>query len=131
MEERTSRQIASFSYEVRRFSQRNVGREMNFDLEERTIPTPLRMFGVRLHSRRLPVREGVSVLDSLGVDHSLRVVLNWMQDIAAMQPGPSTARATRVAGNEKQIKVYGAEKWLYAITRPDSQTWLEIDVYRS
>ena len=42
---------------------------------ERT-PTPVRVFGVRLHSMGLSVREVAAVLDLLGVDRSHRKVIN-------------------------------------------------------
>ena len=38
--------------------------------ENERTPTPVRVFGVRLHSMGLSLREVVAVLDLLGVDRS-------------------------------------------------------------
>jgi hypothetical protein len=43
---------------------------------ERT-PTPVRVFGVRLHSMGLSLREIVAVFEWLGVDRSHGAIWNW------------------------------------------------------
>jgi len=97
--------------------------------ENERTPTPVRVFGVRLHSMGLSVREVVAVLDLLGVDRSHGAVWNWTHDLAESQADPPTAAPSRVAVDEKQIEVDGETKWLYAAIDTESKLLLEIDVY--
>jgi len=95
---------------------------------ERTL-TPVRVFGVRLHSMGLSVREVAAVLELLDVDRSHGAVWNWTHDLAEAQADPPTAESSRVAVDEKQIDVDGEKKWLYAAIDTESKLLLEIDVY--
>ena len=97
--------------------------------ENERTPTPVRVFGVRLHSMGLSLREVVAVLDLLGVDRSHGAVWGWTHDLAEAQSDPPTAAPSRVAVDEKQIEVDGEEKWLYAAIDTESKLLLEIDVY--
>jgi len=97
--------------------------------ENERTPTPVRVFGVRLHSMGLSVREVAAVLELLGVDRSHGAVWNWTHDLAEWQADPPTAEPSRVAVDEKQIEVDGEEKWLYAAIDTESKLLLEIDVY--
>ena len=97
--------------------------------ENERTPTPVRVFGVRLHSMGLSVREVAAVLELLGVDRSHGAVWNWTHDLAESQADPPTAAPSRVAVDEKQIEVDGEEKWLYAAIDTESKLLLEIDVY--
>jgi putative transposase len=97
--------------------------------ENERTPTPVRVFGVRLHSMGLSVREVAAVLELLGVDRSHGAVWNWTHDLADAQADPPTAEPSRVAVDEKQIEVDGEEKWLYAAIDTESKLLLEIDVY--
>ena len=97
--------------------------------ENERTPTPVRVFGVRLHSMGLSVREVAAVLDLLGVDRSHGAVWNWTHDLAEAQVDPPTAKPSRVAVDEKQIEVDGEKKWLYAAIDTDSKLVLDIDVY--
>ena len=97
--------------------------------ENERTPTPVRVFGVRLHSMGLSVREVTAVLELLGVDRSHGAVWNWTHDLAESQADPPTAAPSRVAVDEKQIEVDGEEKWLYAAIDTESKLLLEIDVY--
>ena len=97
--------------------------------ENERTPTPVRVFGVRLHSMGLSVREVAAVLELLGVDRSHGAVWNWTHDLAESQVDPPTAQPSRVAVDEKQIEVDGEEKWLYAAIDTESKLLLEIDVY--
>ena len=99
-----------------------------FGENERT-PTPVRVFGVRLHSMGLSVREVTAVLELLDVSRSHGAVWNWTHDLADAQGDPLTAEPSRVAVDEKQIEVDGEEKWLYAAIDTESKLLLEIDVY--
>lgn len=74
---------------------------------ERTL-TPVRMFGVWLHSMELSVRQVAAVL--LGTDRSHGAVWHWTHDIAETRPAPPTAEPSRVAVDEKQIEVDGEVK---------------------
>ena len=49
--------------------------------ENERTPTPVRVFGVRLHSMGLSVREVAAVLELLGVG-SHGAVWNWTHDLA-------------------------------------------------
>jgi transposase-like protein len=97
--------------------------------ENERTPTPVRVFGVRLHSMGLSVREVVAVLEWLGVDRSHGAVWNWTHRLAETQSDPPTAAPSRVAVDEKQIEVDGEKKWLYAAIDTDSKLLLEVDVY--
>jgi len=97
--------------------------------ENERTPTPVRVFGVRLHSMGLSLREVVAVLDLLGIDRSHGAVWNWTHDLAETQPDPPTVEPSRVAVDEKQIEVDGEAKWLYAAIDTDSKCILDIDVY--
>ena len=97
--------------------------------ENERTPTPVRVFGVRLHSMELSVREVAAVLELLGIDRSHGAVWNWTHDLADAQADPPTAAPSRVAVDEKQIEVEGEEKWLYAAIDTESKLLLEIDVY--
>jgi len=69
------------------------------------------------------------VLEFLGVDRSHGAVWNWTHDLAESQADPPTAEPSRVTGDEKQIRVGGENKWLYAAIDTESKLLLEIDVY--
>ncbi|MFA9416372.1 IS6 family transposase [Natrinema sp. HArc-T2] len=97
--------------------------------ENERTPTPVRVFGMRLHSMGLSVWEVVAVLDVLGVDRSHGAVWNWTHDLVESQADPPTAAPSRVAVDEKQIEVDGETKWLYAAIDTESKLLLEIDVY--
>ena len=97
--------------------------------ENERTPTPVRVFGVRLHSMGLSVREVVAVLEWLGVDRSHGAVWNWTHKFAEHQEDPPTAAPSRVAVDEKQIEVAGEKKWLFAAIDLDSKLVLEVDVY--
>ncbi len=97
--------------------------------ENERTPTPVRVFGVRLHSMGLSVREVVSVLDLLGVDRSHGAIWNWTHTLSEAQSDPPTATPSRVAVDEKQIEVDGEKKWLYAAIDTESKLLLEIDVF--
>ena len=67
--------------------------EVNCDevWENERTPTPVRVFGVRLHSMGLSVREVVAVLEWFGVDRSHGAVWNWTHKLAEHQEDPPTA----------------------------------------
>jgi len=89
----------------------------------------VRVFGVRLHSMGLSVREVAAVLDLLGIDRSHGAVWNWTHDLAKAQADPPTVKPSRVAVDKKQIEVEGEAKWLYAAIDTESKCILEVDVY--
>ena len=97
--------------------------------ENERTPTPVRVFGVRLHSMGLSLWEIVAVFDLLGVDRSHGAVWNWTHTLSDAQSDPPTAQPSQVAVDEKQIEVDGEEKWLYAAIDTESKLLLEIDVY--
>jgi putative transposase len=97
--------------------------------ENERTPTPVRVFGVRLHSMGLSLREIVAVFDWLGVDRSHGAVWNWTHTLSETQSDPPTAEPSRVAVDEKQITVDGEKKWLYAAVDTDSKLLLDIEVF--
>ena len=97
--------------------------------ENERTPTPVRVFGVRLHSMGLSLREIVAVFDWLGVDRSHGAIWNWTHTLSETQADPLTAGPSRVAVDEKQITVDGEKKWLYAAVDTDSKLLLDIEVF--
>jgi putative transposase len=97
--------------------------------ENERTPTPVRVFGVRLHSMGLSLREIVAVFDWLGVDRSHGAVWSWTHTLSETQADPPTAEPSRVAVDEKQITVDGEKKWLYAAIDTDSKLLLDIEVF--
>jgi transposase-like protein len=95
---------------------------------ERT-PTPVRVFGVRLHSMGLSLREVVAVFELLDVDRSHGAIWNWTHTLAEAQSDPPTAEPSRVAVDETRIEVDGETKWLYAAIDTESKLLLEVDVF--
>ncbi len=97
--------------------------------ENERTPTPVRRFGVRLHTAGLSIRETVVILELLVVDRSHGAVWNWVHTLSEAQSHPPTAEPSRVAVDEKQIEVDGEKKWLYAAIDTDSKLLLDIDVF--
>ena len=97
--------------------------------ENERTPTPVRVFGVRLHSMGLSLREIVAVLEWLDVDRSHGAVWNWVHTLSEEQSDPPTAEPSRVAVDEKQISVEGEKKWLYAAVDTESKLLLEVDLF--
>ncbi len=97
-------------------------------MDERT-PTPVRVFGVRLHSMGLSVREAVVVFEVIGIDRSHGGIWNWAHTLSEAQSDPPTVAPSRVAVDEKQIEVDGEKKWLYAAIDIEPKLLLEIDVF--
>jgi len=97
--------------------------------ENERILTPVRRFGVRLHTAGLSIRETVAILDLLGVDRSHGAVWNWVHTLSEAQSDPSTAKPSRVAVDEKQIEIDGEKKWLYAAVDTESKRLLEVGVF--
>ena len=97
--------------------------------ENEHTPTPVRVFGVRLHSMRLSLREIITVFGWLGVDRSHGAVWSWTHKLSETQADPPTAQPSRVAVDEKQIEVDGENKCLYAAIDTESKLLLEIDVF--
>ena len=110
-----------------------LGETLSVDCDEvwenERTPTPVRVFGVRLHSMGLSLREVVAVFDWLGVDRSQGAVWNWTHTLSENQDDPPTAEPSRVAVDEKQITVDGEKKWLYAAVDTDSKLLLDIEVF--
>lgn len=52
--------------------------------ENERIPTPVKVFAVRLHSMGLSLREVVAVLDWLGFDRSHGAVWNWTHTLESV-----------------------------------------------
>jgi len=97
--------------------------------ENERTPTPVRVFGVRLHSMGLSLREVEAVLELLDVDRCHQAIWNWTHTLAEAQDDPPTVEPSRVAVDEKRIEVDGDAKWVYAAIDPESKVLLDIDVY--
>ena len=110
-----------------------LGETLSVDCDEvwenERTPTPVRVFGVRLHSMGLSLREIVAVFDWLGVDRSHGAVWNWTHTLSENQDDPPTTEPSRVAIDETQITVDGKKKWLYAAVDTDSKLLLDIEVF--
>jgi len=110
-----------------------LGETLSVDCDEvwdnERTPTPVRVFGVRLHSMGLSLREIVAVFEWLGVDRSHGGVWNWTHTLSENQDDPPTAEPSQVAVDEKQITVDGEKKWLYAAVDTDSKLLLDIEVF--
>src|SRR5699024_6242419 len=97
--------------------------------ENERTPDTVRVFGVRLHSMGLSLREIVAVFDWPGVDRSHGAIWNWTHTLSETQADPPTAEPSRVAVGEKQITVDGEKKWLYAAIDTGSKLLLDIEVF--
>lgn len=71
--------------------------------EKERIPTPVRVFGMRLHSMGSSVREVEALLALLSIDRSHGAVWNWTHAIAEAQADPPTVALSRVAVDETRI----------------------------
>lgn len=78
--------------------------------ENERTPTSVRVFGVRLHSMGLSVREVVAAFELLGVDRSHGAIWNWTHPLSEHQSDTPMATPSRVAVDEKQITVDGEKK---------------------
>lgn len=76
---------------------------------------------------RLPYREVVAVFAWLGIDRSHGAIWNWTHMLSEEQANPLTVEPSRF--DEKQIKIDGETKWLYAAIHTDSKHLLAIDVF--
>mgnify|MGYP000451125249 CR=1 FL=1 len=56
--------------------------------ENERTPTPVRRFGVRLHTAGLSIRETVAILDLLGVYRSHSAVWSWVHTLSEAQSDP-------------------------------------------
>lgn len=81
--------------------------------ENERTPTPVRVFGVRLHSMGLSLREIVAVFEWLDVDRSHGAVWNWTHKLSKAQEDPPTASPSRVAVDETAVKIGTEQHWLY------------------
>ena len=99
-----------------------LGETLSVDCDEvwenERTPTPVRVFGVRLHSMGLSLREIVAVFDWLGVDRSHGAVWNWTHALSENQDDPPTAEPSRVAVDEKQITVDGKKSGSTLLSTP-------------
>ena len=75
--------------------------------ENERTPTPVRCFGVRLHSMGLSVRETSAVLDLLGVERSHGAIWQWTHRLADSEHDPPPAQPARVAVDEAAVKING------------------------
>ncbi len=97
--------------------------------ENERTPTPVRVFGVRLHSLGLSVRETTAVLRWLGIERSHGAVWSWTHRLADRQPNPPTAQPSRVAVDETAIRVNGQWRWLYAAIDVETKLVLDAEVF--
>ncbi len=97
--------------------------------ENERTPTPVRVFGVRLHSLGLSVRETTAVLRWLGVERSHEAVWAWTHRLADRQPDPQTVKPSRVAVDETAIRVNGQWRWLYAAIDVETELVLDAEVF--
>ena len=91
-----------------------LGETLSVDCDEvwdnERTPTPVRVFGVRLHSMGLSLREVVAVFEWLGVDRFHGAVWNWTHTLSKAQEDPPTTEPSRVNVDDKQTEVDGEKK---------------------
>ncbi|KOX92439.1 IS6 family transposase [Haloarcula rubripromontorii] len=97
--------------------------------ENERTPTPVRCFGVRLHSIGLSVRETSAVLGLLGVERSHGAIWQWTHRLADSEQDPPPAQPARVAVDETAVKIDGEWQWLYAAVDLDSLYLLDCTVF--
>jgi transposase-like protein len=97
--------------------------------ENERTPTPVRVFGVRLHSMGLSLREIVVVLDWLDIDRTHGAVWNWTHKLADSQRDPPTAEPSRIAVDETAVEVDGERHWLYAAVDVETKLLLDVELF--
>jgi putative transposase len=97
--------------------------------ENERTPTPVRRFGVRLHSMGLSVRETQAVLAWLGVDRSHGAVWQWTHRLADSGSDPPTAQPSRVAVDETAVQIGEEWCWLYAAIDLESMLLLDVELF--
>ncbi|WP_436927566.1 IS6 family transposase [Halosimplex amylolyticum] len=97
--------------------------------ENERTPTPVRCFGVRLHSMGLSVRDTSGVFGLLGVERSHGAIWQWTHRLADSDQDPLLAKPARVAFDEAADKIDGEWQWLYAAVDLDSLNLLECTVF--
>ena len=105
------------------------------DVEEQDVwenertPTPVRRFGVRLHSMGLSVRETQAVLAWLGVDRSHGAIWQWTHRLADSGSDPPTVQPSRVATDETAVQIGEEWCWLYAAIDLESLLLLDVGLF--
>ena len=97
--------------------------------ENERTPRSFRVFGVRLHSMGLSVREFVAVLELLGIDRSHGHFGTGGPHYQRHKAIRRRCSRRRVAVDDKQIEVGGEKKSLYAAIDTESKLLLEVDVF--
>ena len=93
---------------------------------EESTPTPVRAFGVRLHSAGLSLRETAAVLELVGVERSHQAVFQWVHCLADHLPDPPRSTPRRVAVDETAVQIGTEWCWLYAAIDLDSKLLLGV-----
>jgi len=70
--------------------------------ENERTPTPVRRFGVRLHTARLSIRETVTILELRGVDRFHGAVWNWVHTLSEAQGGHDDKAGKADAGHGRE-----------------------------
>ena len=71
--------------------------------ENERTPTPVRVFGMRLHLMGLSLREVVAVFEWLDVDRSHGADWNWTHTLSEAQADPPTARTHGTSINHEHV----------------------------
>ncbi len=98
-------------------------------LENERPPTPVRRFGVRLHTAGISIRETVAILELLRVDRSHGAVWQWVHRLADSESDPPTAKPSWVAVDETAVQIGTEWYWLYAAVDLDSLCLLDVEVF--
>ena len=73
--------------------------------ENERAPTPIRRFGVHLHTVGLSIMETVAILELLGVQRSHGAIWQWVHRLADSDSDPPTVTPSRVAVDDTAVQI--------------------------
>jgi transposase-like protein len=100
--------------------------DLSFVKRERTPRWAIEV-GFRCHLSSMSLRETSKFLGELGIDRSHVAIHNWVHK-AEVQPA-STVSANQLAADEKMIRLYGQQFWLYGAVDPETNEILHVSLF--
>jgi len=101
--------------------------DMEFVERERTPELAMKL-GIQSHLAGLLLSDTVSLLESLGIEHSRKAAHDWAQK-ADLQPTGDRS-PNHVALDETVIRISPQQYWLYAACNPKANTLLHVRLDR-